>query len=117
MAKSAFVISLDSHFSEQVLSPKNLTCNPKSVTDIDTNRPAIGFIPSEIVDGRFKSTIKVDTDQLSRAVDNWTPRISTGGVGVIENTGRDIVQCGMAEPAKFLLSVLLDNGFREDKGS
>ena len=44
-------------------------------------------------------------------------RISTGCVGVIENTGRDIVQCGMAEPAKFLLSVLLDDGFGRIKGA
>lgn len=79
----------DLHFLDQVFGTVDFAGDPKNETHIDSDRTAVPLVPREVIDGGFEGPIEVHPDQFSAGVEDWTPRVSAGGIGAVEERHRD----------------------------
>ncbi len=60
--EKASLFLLHAHFVEQVVGGVDDAGDPEDVADVDADGTAVGFVPSEIVDGCFERAIEIDAD-------------------------------------------------------
>ncbi len=91
---------LHAHFAEQMRSAVDIACDPQAISNVDTNRATVVGVPGEVIDGRLKGPIKIDSNQLSFRVQYRATRVATRCVGIVQNGHRHLPSLGCTKRPK-----------------